>query len=148
VITGGLGEHVVRRVAVWQRATRRLHNPHFLDPSLTVAALGAGPERLLANLNAMGFLFESLVVRDLGVLSQPPLGEVLHYRDGDGHEGDAIVQLADGRWAGFEVKLSSAPSDQAAASLTRVRVPGGHGSVCAAGGPSRHHRNWLRLPPS
>jgi hypothetical protein len=98
---------------------RKAPKRHFVDPSLAVAALGAGPERLLADLNAMGFLFESLVVRDLRVLSQPLRGEVLHYRDSDGHEVDAIVQLADGRWAGFEVKLGAAHSDRAAASLTR-----------------------------
>jgi predicted AAA+ superfamily ATPase len=98
---------------------RKAPKRHFIDPSLAVAALGADPERLLADLNAMGFLFESLVVRDLRVLSQPLRGEVLHYRDSDGHEVDAIVQLADGRWAGFEVKLGAAQSDRAAASLTR-----------------------------
>lgn len=50
-------------------------------------------------------MFESLVVRDLRVLSQPPDGEVFHYRDKGGQEVDAIVQLRDGRWATFEVKL-------------------------------------------
>lgn len=98
---------------------RRAPKRHFTDPSLAAAALGAGPERLLADLNAMGFLFESLVVRDLRVLSQPLGGEVLHYRDGDGHEVDAIVQLVDGRWAGLEVKLGVSQSDLAAASLIK-----------------------------
>ena len=36
---------------------RKAPKRHFIDPSLAVAALGAGPERLLADLNAMGFLF-------------------------------------------------------------------------------------------
>ncbi len=39
------------------------------------------------------------------MLSQPPDGEVFHYRDKGGQEVDAIVQLRDGRWATFEVKL-------------------------------------------
>jgi len=54
---------------------------HFVDPSLAVAALGAGPERLLADLNLLGLLFESLVVRDLRVFAQPLDGRVFHYRD-------------------------------------------------------------------
>ncbi|MFY8149052.1 MAG: DUF4143 domain-containing protein [Prochlorococcaceae cyanobacterium] len=53
----------------------------------------------------MGLLFESLVVRDLRVLSQALDGEVFHYRDNDGREVDAIVQLRDGRWGATEIKL-------------------------------------------
>jgi predicted AAA+ superfamily ATPase len=43
---------------------------HFVDPSLAVAALGASPERLLRDLNYLGLLFESLVIRDLRVYAQ------------------------------------------------------------------------------
>ena len=49
------------------RSTRQLRSSakrHFGDPSLAVAALRAGPERLLQDLNFFGLLFESLVVRD------------------------------------------------------------------------------------
>lgn len=94
---------------------------HFVDPSLAVAALGAGPERLLADLSLLGLLFESLVIRDLRVLAQPLDGQVLHYRDNYGTEVDAIVQLADGRWAGFEIKLGAGLVDEGAASLLRFR---------------------------
>ena len=74
------------------RSTRRLRSSakrHFADPSLAVAALRAGPERLLQDLNFFGLLFESLVVRDLRVLCQPLDGSVLHYRDNKGLEVDA-----------------------------------------------------------
>ena len=64
-----------------------------------------GPERLVGDLNLFGLLFESLVMRDLRVLAQPLDGQVLHYRDNNGLEVDAIGQLADGRWAAFGVKL-------------------------------------------
>lgn len=92
---------------------------HFVDPSLAVAALRAGPARLLADLNTMGYLFESLVVRDLRVYSQPLDGEVLHYRDSSGVEVDAIVQRSGGVWGAFEVKLGPDAVDVAAASLRR-----------------------------
>ena len=94
---------------------------HFVDPSLAVAALGAGPEQLLADLNLLGLLFESLVIRDLRVLAQPLDGRVLHYRDNYGVEADAVVQLADGRWGAFEIKLGAGLIDDGAASLLRFK---------------------------
>jgi predicted AAA+ superfamily ATPase len=94
---------------------------HFVDPSLAVAALGAGPDRLLADLNFLGLLFESLVIRDLRVLAQPLDGTVLHYRDNYGVEADAVVQLANGRWAAFEIKLGAGMVDEGAAALLRFR---------------------------
>lgn len=92
---------------------------HFVDPSLAVAAMRATPERLLADLEWFGFLFESLVVRDLRVYAQANDAEVYHYRDNTGLEVDAIVQAADGRWAAFEVKLGQGQIDAAAANLRR-----------------------------
>jgi predicted AAA+ superfamily ATPase len=93
---------------------------HFADPSLAIAALGASTERLLADLNTLGLLFESLVIRDLRVYTQPLDGDVLHYRDSSGQEADAIIQLRDGRWAAIEIKLGASAVDAAAASLHRL----------------------------
>ncbi len=90
---------------------------HFVDPCLAAAALGATPQRLLADLNYLGFLFESLVVRDLRVYSQRYGGKILHYRDNTGLEVDIIIELADGRWAGIEVKLGGNQIDDGARSL-------------------------------
>jgi predicted AAA+ superfamily ATPase len=92
---------------------------HFVDPSLAVAALRATPERLLGDLKLLGFLFESLVVRDLRVYAQASDARVLQYRDSHGLEVDAIVEVADGRWAAFEIKLGSGQVDEAAANLRR-----------------------------
>ena len=106
------------------RSTRQLRSSpkrHFVDPSLAVAALRVGPERLLQDLNFFGFVFESLVVRDLRVLSQPLGGTVLHYRDNKGLEVDAVVELADGRWGAFEIKLGQGAIEQGARSLLKFR---------------------------
>jgi uncharacterized protein len=92
---------------------------HFVDPSLAVAALAAGPRHLLNDLSLFGLLFESLVIRDLRVFAQLLDGEVFHYRDNNGLEVDAIVQLADGRWGAFEVKLGASHAEQGAATLLR-----------------------------
>ena len=92
---------------------------HFIDPSLAVAALRANPERLLKDLNLLGLLFESMVIRDLRIYAQAAEAEVLQYRDNTGLEVDAIIQSGDGRWAAFEVKLGAARVDEGAASLLK-----------------------------
>ena len=98
---------------------RKSPKRHFVDPSLAAAALGATPSALLRDLNLLGFLFESLVVRDLRVYSQPGRGEVRHYRDNKGLEIDAIVE-SDRGWAAFEVKLGGPEAiDAAAANLLK-----------------------------
>jgi uncharacterized protein len=98
---------------------RKAPKRHFVDPSLAVAALGATPDGLLGDLNLLGFLFESLVVRDLRVYAQPTDARVSQYRDSGGLEVDAIIESSDGRWMAFEVKLGYEQIDDAAASLTR-----------------------------
>ncbi|MBI4668041.1 MAG: ATP-binding protein [Elusimicrobia bacterium] len=92
---------------------------HFVDPSLAAAALRATPERLLKDLNLLGFLFESLVVRDLRIYAQAADAQVLQYRDNTGMEIDAVVEAADGRWAAFEVKLGHGEVEEAAVNLRK-----------------------------
>jgi predicted AAA+ superfamily ATPase len=102
-------------------ASRQEPKRHFVDPSLAVAALAATPQRLLADLNYAGCLFEPLVVRDLRILSAPLGGAVSHYRDSNGVEADVVLQLPDGTWGAFEVRLGPQRVDEAAASLHRFR---------------------------
>lgn len=78
---------------------------HFVDPSLATAALGADPASLLSDLEAMGLLFESMVIRDLRVYSEVLDAKVYHYRDSTDLEVDAILERRDGVWAAVEVKL-------------------------------------------
>lgn len=80
---------------------------HFVCPSVSAAALGASPEKLLADPNTFGFLFESLAIRDLRVYAATLRGEVSHYRDSSGLEVDAVVETLSGEWSAFEVKLGS-----------------------------------------
>lgn len=78
---------------------------HMCDPSLAAAAMEADADCLLGDLRTMGFLFESLCVRDLRVYMRAMGGGVYHYRDKGGLEADAVLRLPDGRWAAAEVKL-------------------------------------------
>jgi hypothetical protein len=95
---------------------------HLADPALAVTAMGASPARLLRDLNLMGLLFESMVVRDLRVYADALDAHVFHYRDEKGLEADAVLELPDGRWAAFEIKLGSSPEvvDGAAVALRRL----------------------------
>lgn len=94
---------------------------HFVDPSLAAAAMRASRGALLNDLNTLGLLFESLCIRDLRVYAQQLDGSVYHYRDEVGLEVDAIVELDDGRWAAFEVKMGGSKNiELAARSLTAL----------------------------
>jgi uncharacterized protein len=93
---------------------RKSPKRHFVDPSLAAAALSATPSALLRDLNLLGFLFESLVVRDLRIYSQPRRGEVRQFLDNKGLEIHAIVESDQG-WAAFEIKLGGEAAIEAAA---------------------------------
>lgn len=94
---------------------------HFTDPSLAVAALGATQEMLFNDLHTFGFLFEALCERDLRVYSQALNGKLFHYRDDKGREIDAIIELEDGRWGAFEIKLGTFQIDEAASNLIKLK---------------------------
>lgn len=93
---------------------------HLVDPALGAAALGAGPQQLRGDLNALGTLFESAVVHDLTVFASAIAGQVNHYRDSNSKEIDAIITLPDGRWGAVEVKLGGQQFAAGAASLQSV----------------------------
>lgn len=98
---------------------RRAAKRHFVDPSLAVAALQATPASLLRDLNLLGLLFESMVIRDLRVYAQAVGGRVKQYHDSSGLEVDAIVDTGAG-WGAFEVKLGGEHRiDEGASSLTK-----------------------------
>lgn len=102
------------------RSSRNLRSTphrHLVDPSLATAALQVSADRLLRDLEYTGLLFESLVVRDLRVLSQPFDASVMYFHTDD-HEIDAVVQRPDGAWGAVEVKLGGEELvEQGAASL-------------------------------
>ena len=94
---------------------------HFVDPSLAVAAMGATKERLLQDLRTFGFLFESLCIRDLRIYAESFDAQLFHYRDDAGREIDAVIELPDGRWGAFEIKLGASQVDEAAKSLLAIK---------------------------
>lgn len=94
---------------------------HLADPALGCAALGIGAERLAADPEFFGQVFESMAIRDIRALAGTELGRAYHYRDNTGLEVDCILEYPDGRWAAIEVKLGSTRIPGAERSLLTLR---------------------------
>lgn len=108
--------HVRSSVRVKQAEKR-----HFSDPSLACALLKLTPKHLINDLNTFGFLFESMVERDLKVYAESFGAELYHYQDYSGKEIDAVIELSDGNWAAFEIKLGANQIDKAAEDLVALK---------------------------
>ena len=98
---------------------------YFADPSIPAAELGMDSERLLADGQTFGLLFESLCVHDLRVyascLSGAHAGSLHYYGDSDGLEVDVVIELRDGRWAALEIKLGEGKVPDGIENLARLR---------------------------
>ena len=106
------------------RSSRRLLKSakrHFIDSSLTVAALSATPEMLFNDLTTFGFIFESLCEHDLKIYAEYNDAKLFHFRDEKGNEADAVVEFSDGTWGAFEIKLGANQIDSAAAGLLELK---------------------------
>lgn len=86
-------------------AIRSSDTRYYIDPSISAAALGIGPNDLMNDLKTFGFLFETLCIRDLRVFADSLNGEVYHYRDKDGQECDAVIHLRNGKYGLIKIKL-------------------------------------------
>lgn len=93
---------------------------HFVDPAIAAYFLDASPNDLLNDLETMGLLFESLVIRDLRIYTESLGGKVYHYRDHSGQEADAILHFKNGKWGAIEVKLGNKAIEEGAKSLLKL----------------------------
>jgi len=98
---------------------RKSPKRYFADPSMAVGALGLSIDKLIADLNYYGLLFESLVIRDIKIYADACGGKAFHYRDSRGLEIDTVVEYADGTWGAFEIKLGIGAVDAAAGNLLK-----------------------------
>ena len=93
---------------------------HLVDPSLACASLNLTREKLLQDLNTFGFMFESLVERDLRIYMEYLDGELYHFRDNtSGDEVDAILEFSNGEYAACEIKLSPDKIEEAKNNLLK-----------------------------
>lgn len=109
-------EHIRSSVRVKQAEKR-----HFSDPSLACALLKLTPEHLIKDLNTFGFMFEALCERDLKIYAESFGAKLFHYQDYNGKEIDTVIELEDGRWAAFEIKLGANQIESAAKELVSLR---------------------------
>ena len=94
---------------------------HFSDPSLACALLKATSEKLLGDLETLGFLFEAMCERDLRIYAESFGANLYHYQDYQNREIDAVIELADGEWCAFEIKLGANQIDAAAENLLKIK---------------------------
>ncbi len=92
---------------------------HLTDPALTSAIMNLSQSKLRNDLKTFGFLFEAMCERDLDIYARSVDGTLYHYRDPE-REIDAVVELDDGRWGAFEIKLGTNQIDAAAKNLMDI----------------------------
>lgn len=136
---------------------RQREKRHFSDPSLACAALGLNGDMLLRDLETFGFMFEALCERDLRIYADVQNAKLYHYQDYKNREIDAIVELPDGRWGAFEIKLGAHQIDQAAENLLAIKAdlaatPGAHmpGAlvvICGTGGAAYTRADGVHVVP-
>lgn len=118
--------YIIEDIDAWCPAIRSKSNirngkkRNLIDPSLAVAALGLSPQYFNKDFKTLGFLFESLCIRDLKIYSQPLNGSISYYHDRYDLEVDGVLHLEDGRYALIEFKLGESEVDQGAMHLCKV----------------------------
>lgn len=118
--------YIIDEIRAWcpairsKEAIRSGNKRNFTDPSIAVAALGLSPNYFNTDFKTLGFLFESLCIRDLKIYSSGMNGEVSYYHDRYGLEADAVLHLKDGRYALIEFKLGSKEIDMGAKHLCEI----------------------------
>lgn len=99
---------------------KQMEKRHFADPAMAAALLNLTPQKLLNDLNTFGFLFEALVERDLCIYADSFNGKLYHYQNYNSQEIDAVIELNDGEWCAFEIKLGANKIDEAANNLIKI----------------------------
>ena len=118
--------YIIEDVDAWcpairsKTAIRASKKRNLIDPSVAVAAMGLSPDYFNTDFKTLGFLFESLCLRDLKIYSAALDGSVSYYHDRYGLEADAVLHLNDGRYALIEFKLGSHEIDDGAKHLNQI----------------------------
>lgn len=99
---------------------KQMEKRHFSDPAMACAMLKLTPKKMMNDLNTMGFMFEGMVERDLFIYTQSIGGKLFHYQDYKGNEIDAVIELEDGNWCAFEIKLGLNKTEEGAKNLIKV----------------------------
>lgn len=95
---------------------------HFADPSIACSLLNISEEgKLIDDLDTFGFLFEAMVERDLKVYAESFNAKCYHYQDYQNREVDSVIELENGEWCAFEIKLGAKQIEKAANNLVKLK---------------------------
>lgn len=95
---------------------------HFTDPSLAAYLLNMSAKKLTTDLKTFGFLFESLVERDLRIYMENLGGRISHFRDNvTGLEVDTVLEFDNGDYALCEIKLGANQIEDAKKNLLKLK---------------------------
>ena len=117
---------IIEDITAWcpsirsKSAIRSSKKRNFIDPSIAAAALSISPEYFSCDYQTLGFLFESLCIRDLKIYSSINDGWLSYYHDRYNLEADAVLHLADGRYALVEFKLGQSEVEEGAQHLCEI----------------------------
>ena len=118
--------YIIEDIDAWcpairsKTAIRSSKKRNLIDPSIAVAALGLSPQYFNTDFKTLGFLFESLCIRDLKIYSSAFDGDMCYYRDRYGLEADGVLRLNDGRYALIEFKLGAKQIEDGAKHLLEI----------------------------
>ena len=118
--------YIIDDICAWcpsirsKTAIRASKKRNLIDPSIAVAALGLSPDYFNTDFKTLGFLFESLCVRDLKVYSSAFGGQMSYYHDRYGLEADGVLHLENGKYAILEFKLGANEIDKGAEHLLEI----------------------------
>ncbi len=118
--------NIIQDIDAWcpairsKSAIRSGKKRNLVDPSIAVAALGISPKYFNTDFKTLGFLFESLCIRDLKVYSSKHSGTISYYHDRYGLEADCVLHLEDGRYALIEFKLGEHDVNEGAKHLCEI----------------------------
>ena len=95
---------------------------HFADPSIACSLLNIKEEdKLINDLETFGFLFEAMVERDLKIYSDSFNAKYYHYQDYQNKEIDCVIELENGEWCAFEIKLGANQIEKSANDLLNIK---------------------------
>ena len=95
---------------------------HFVDPSISCSLLNIKDEnQLIGDLKTFGLLFEAMVERDLKIYADSINAKCYHYQDYQDREIDSVIELENGDWCAFEIKLGANQIENAATNLKDLK---------------------------
>ena len=99
---------------------KQMPKHHYVDPSIPAALLRLNVKSLMNDLETFGFLFESLVLRDLQIYSAVNGFNLYHYQDYRDNEVDAVVEADDGAFGLIEIKLGTGDIEKGIKTLIKT----------------------------